>query len=137
MREIISSLLILHPFLLCFYFSLIDFLDFYFVYKCSLFLQVTSVLRNILKTSASVSSGFPNMRKQMKARGRRPSAFIVFECLETPMKHEARVFDIASQSKLKLRRRKRNKIVKMLIKIRFPNHRHGYDFLCYNLLNKK
>ena len=59
-----------------------------------------------------VSSGFPNMRKQMKARGRRPSAFIVFECLETPMKHEARVFEIASQSKLKLRCRKRNKIVK-------------------------
>ena len=42
----------------------------------------------------------------MKARGRRPSAFIVFECLETPMKHEARVFEIASQSKLKLRKKK-------------------------------
>ena len=34
----------------------------------------------------------------MKARGRRPSAFIVFECLETPMKHEPRVFEIASQT---------------------------------------
>ena len=34
----------------------------------------------------------------MKAGGRRPSAFIVFECLKTPMKHEARVFEIASQS---------------------------------------
>ena len=34
----------------------------------------------------------------MKARGRRPSAFIVFECLETPMKHETRVFEMASQS---------------------------------------
>ena len=54
--------------------------------------------RNISKTSASVSSGFPNTRKLMKARGRRPSAFIVFECLETPMKHEARVFEIASQT---------------------------------------
>ena len=43
-------------------------------------------IRNISKTSASVSSGFPNTRKLMKARGRRPSAFIVFECLETPMK---------------------------------------------------
>ena len=32
----------------------------------------------------------------MKARGRRASALIV--CLETPMKHEARVFEIASQS---------------------------------------
>ena len=39
--------------------------------------------------------------------------FIVFVCLETPMKHEARVFEIASQSKLKLRSRKRNKIVKI------------------------
>ena len=53
---------------------------------------------NISKTSPSVSSGFPNTRKLMKARGRRPSAFIVFECLETPMKHEARVFEIASQT---------------------------------------
>ena len=33
----------------------------------------------------------------LKARGSRPSAFIVFECLETPMKHEARVFEIACQ----------------------------------------
>ena len=60
-----------------------------------------------------VSSGFPNTRKQMKARGRRPSAFIVFECLEIPMKHEARVFEIAFQSKLKLRSNKRNKSVKI------------------------
>ena len=51
--------------------------------------------------------GLANTRKQMKARGRRPSAFIVFECLETPMKHEERVFEIASQSKLKLRSRNR------------------------------
>ena len=34
----------------------------------------------------------------MNTRGRTPSAFIVFECLKTPMKHEARVFEIASQS---------------------------------------
>ena len=56
-------------------------------------------LCNISKTSSSVSSGFPNTRKLMKARGRRPSAFIVFECLETPMKHEARVFEITSPTK--------------------------------------
>ena len=54
------------------------------------------VLRNISKTSASVSSGFPNTRKLMKARCRRPSAFIVFECFETPMKHEARVVEMTS-----------------------------------------
>ena len=44
---------------------------------------------NISKTSASVSSGVPNTEKVMKARGRRPSAFIVSRCLEPLMKHEA------------------------------------------------
>ena len=33
----------------------------------------------------------------MKARRRRPSAFIVFECLEILMKHKARVYGMASQ----------------------------------------
>ena len=55
-------------------------------------------LGNISKTSASVSSGVPNTEKQMKARGRRPSAFIVSRCLEPLMKHEARVFEMASQT---------------------------------------
>ena len=55
----------------------------------------------ISKTSARVSSRFPNTRKLMKAQGRRPSAFIVFECLETLMKPNARVFEIASQSRLR------------------------------------
>ena len=54
------------------------------------------------KTSASVSSGVPNNEKQMKARGRRPRAFIVSRCLEPLMKHEARVFDMTSQSRLKI-----------------------------------
>ena len=54
------------------------------------------------KTSASVSSGIPNTEKQMKARGRRPSAFIVSRCLEPLMKYEARVFDMTSQSPLKI-----------------------------------
>jgi len=39
------------------------------------------------------------MRKLMKARGRRPSAFNVFKCLETLMKHEAQVFEITSPTK--------------------------------------
>ena len=33
--------------------------------------------RNKSKTSASVWPGFPDTEEQMKARGRRPSAFIV------------------------------------------------------------
>ena len=49
----------------------------------------------------------------MKARGRRPSAFIVSRCLETPVKHDARVFDMASQSapncKQKKTRKQKNK----------------------------
>ena len=32
----------------------------------------------------------------MKERGSRPSALIVFECLETLMKHEARVYRMDS-----------------------------------------
>ena len=63
-----------------------------------------AIMISTRETSASVSSGFPNTRKQMKARGRRPSAFLVFECFEAPMKHEARVFEIASQSELESNR---------------------------------
>ena len=43
--------------------------------------------------------GQPDTEKQMKARGRRPrSAFIVSSCLETAVKHDARVFDMASKT---------------------------------------
>ena len=69
----------------------------------------------ISKTGASVSSGFPNTRKLMKARGRRPNAFIVFECLETLMKHDALVFEVASQSRLRNKRKwKYSRIFRML-----------------------
>ena len=47
-------------------------------------------------TKATVSSGFLNTRKLMNERSSRPSAFIVFECLETLMKHEARAYEMAS-----------------------------------------
>ena len=60
--------------------------------------QRAAFLRNVSKTSVSGSSGVPNTEKQMKVRGRRPSAFIVWWCLEPPMKHEAQVFDMTSQS---------------------------------------
>ena len=58
-----------------------------------------SLRSNISKTSVSVSSGVPNTEKVMKARSRRPSAFIVSRCLDPLMKHDARVFDMASQMK--------------------------------------
>ena len=41
--------------------------------------------------------GFEKPRN-MKARGRRPSAFIVSRCLETPVKHDARIFDLVSKT---------------------------------------
>ena len=50
----------------------------------------------ISKTRESVSSGYPNTEKQMKAQGCRPSAFIVSRCLDIPMKHEAQVLEITS-----------------------------------------
>ena len=75
------------------------------------FNNIQSVISNMSKTSASVSSGVPNTEKQMKARGRRSSAFIVSRCLEPLMKHEARVFDMTSQSRLKKQCNKACKIM--------------------------
>ena len=57
---------------------------------------------NRSKTSASFSSGVPNTEKRMKARRRRRSAFIVSRCLEPLMKNEARVFELASQTSVKI-----------------------------------
>ena len=67
--------------------------------QSSYLLEQSYLWCNISKTSASVSSGVPNTEKVMKARGRRQNAFIVSRCLEPLMKHEARVFDMASQMK--------------------------------------
>ena len=64
-----------------------------YVFQCS-----AVFICNMSKTSASFSSGVPNTEKEMKARGRRPSAFFVSRCLEPLMKNEARVFDMASQT---------------------------------------
>ena len=51
--------------------------------------KMENAISNISTTRASVSSGYPNTEKLMKAQGRRPSAFIVSRCLDTLMKHEA------------------------------------------------
>ena len=44
----------------------------------------------------------PNTEKRMKARRRRRSAFIVSRCLEPLMKTEARVFELASQTSVRI-----------------------------------
>ena len=54
------------------------------------------------KTSASVSSGVPDTEKQMKGVGLRPRAFIVSRCPEPLMKHETRVFDMTSQTSVRI-----------------------------------
>ena len=57
-----------------------------FVELCDYGLVNTSIFSTILKTSTRVSPGFPNTKNSvMKARGRRPSAFIVFEWLKLPL----------------------------------------------------
>ena len=48
--------------------------------------------------NASVWTGCPHIKKQIKARGRRPSAFIVSRCVKTSVKHDVRVFDMASKT---------------------------------------
>ena len=45
--------------------------------------KLLEVSCNISKTRASALSRVPNTEKQMKARGRRPSAFICFEVFGT------------------------------------------------------
>lgn len=45
---------------------------------------------------------FQTPRNSRKARDRRPSAFIVSRCLEPLTKYEARVFEMTSQSPLKI-----------------------------------
>ena len=44
---------------------------------------LNAISRNMSKTRASALSRVPNTEKQMKARGRRPSAFICFEVFGT------------------------------------------------------
>ena len=63
------------------------------------YIYISEIGSNISKTSARVSSGVPNTKKQMRARDRMPSAFIVSRCLVPLMKPEARVFEMTSQTK--------------------------------------
>ena len=58
-------------------------------------------LCNRSKTSARFSSGVPKTEKRMKAQCRRPSVFVL-RCLEPLMKTEARVFELASQTSVRI-----------------------------------
>ena len=62
------------------------------------FLSCQQTSCNISKPSVRFGAGCPDTEKQVKVRGRRPSAFTVSRCLEIPLKHDARVFDLASKN---------------------------------------
>ena len=55
-------------------------------------------LSNISKTSASVSSGFKHEKTDESTRPQ-AECFYCFRVFETPMKHEAQVFEITSPTK--------------------------------------
>ena len=63
----------------------------------------SEILSNMSKTRASCQHRETN-------ESTRPNAFIVSRCLEPLMKHEARVFDMTSQSRLKIQCNKACKI---------------------------
>ena len=91
---------------------------------------------NISNTRKSVSSGYPNTEKWVE-KTRRSRVFLTdFEVFGSLMKHSFEFLiwllkpfiilgEIQSRSSQNL----------MLIKIRYPNYRHGSDFLCFLFMN--
>ena len=91
---------------------------------------------NISNTRKSVSSGYPNPEKWVQKRGAAEFFFTDFEVFGYLMKHSFEFFlwllkpfiilgEIQSKSSQNF----------MLIKIRYPNHRHGSDFFCFLFMN--
>ena len=96
----------------------------------------TSEICNISNTRKSVSSWYPNTEKWV-GKTRRSRVFLtVFEEFGYLMKHSFEFLiwllkpfiilgEIQTTSSQNF----------MLIKIRYPNHRHGSDFLCFLFMN--
>ena len=80
----------------------------------------------ISNTRNSVSSGYPNKENGVfdEIRG----VWIADETL-------SRVFDISSQSKQKLKSKRRNKFVKIYAKTGYLNLLHACAFRCFNVTN--
>ena len=91
---------------------------------------------NISNTRKSVSSGYPNPEKWV-GKTRRSRVFLTdFEVFGYLMKHSfefliwlLKAFIILGEIQSKSSQNF------MLIKIRYPNHRHGSDFLCFLFMN--
>ena len=95
-----------------------------------------SVSCNISNTRKSVSSGYPNPEKWVE-KTRRSRVFLTdFEVFGDLMKHsfEFLVWLLKPFIILGEIQRKSSQNF-MLIKIRYPNHRHGSDFLCFLFMN--
>ena len=72
------------------------------------------LLRNILNTRYSFSSGYPNTEKRIENMTRSGVTFLRnFEVFWIVDETLSRVFDISSQSRQKLRRKRRSKIDKV------------------------
>ena len=69
-------------------------------------------LSNISNTRDSVSLGYPNTEKRVENMTRNGAFLTTFEVFGQPMKHCLRYL-ISSQSKQKLRSKRRDKIVKI------------------------
>ena len=83
-------------------------------------------------------TGYPNKkRKKLKLINNDAERSIFDEIRGVWIADEtlSRVFDISSQSKQKLRSKRRSKIVKIYAnKTGYPNLLHDCDFLCFNLI---
>ena len=87
---------------------------------------------NLSNTSDIVSSGHPNLTRELKIRTQQ-SIFDEIRGVWIADEALSLVFDISSQSKQKLRSKRRNKILKIYAnKYRVSKPPHGCDFLGFN-----
>ena len=91
---------------------------------------------NISNTRKSVSSGYPNPEKWVE-KTRRSRVFLTdFEVFGYLMKHSFEFLIWLLKPFINLGEiQSRSSLNFMLIKIRYPNHRHGSDFLCFLFMN--
>ena len=95
-----------------------------------------NLLSNISNTRKSVSSGYPNTEKWVEKTRRSRVSLTDFELFGYLMKHSLefliwllKPFIILGEIQCKSSQNF------MLIMIRYPNHRHGSDFLCFLFMN--
>ena len=93
-------------------------------------------ISNISNTRKSVSSGYPNPEKWVE-KTRRSRVFLTdFEVFGYLMKHSFEFLIWLLKPFINLGEiQSRSSLNFMLIKIRYPNHRHGSDFLCFLFMN--